>query len=206
MEVYDFYGWVKVGNIQEVKNRLKLHPGWLDLPNDHGWTPLHLAVRSSFGRKHQMIQFLLNAGPRSIDSRDHDGLTPFHLAVRHGYTSIAYLLMRANPRTGNIPDNYGFTPLHTAVQSGYAEIVAFLLRSECVDINSLTLGNETPLDLGITYPQWKAVQLLRSVGVQLACSSFLGSFLKPLTEDEILEGRFAIYFSSSLFLMLVDLI
>lgn len=71
---------------------IQVNPGWLDLPDDRGMTPLNIA--SKLGRD-DIMQLLLHKGANIESGDDETGRTPLHWAASAGNESAVQLLLDA---------------------------------------------------------------------------------------------------------------
>lgn len=80
---------------------------------DNATTPLHLAIRSNANA--EVITYVLENFPVSINTQDNHGLTPLHIAAFVNSPHLMYLIRAgANP---NAPDQTQETPLHWAMRT-----------------------------------------------------------------------------------------
>ena len=98
----------------------------IKMTDNHGWTPLHFAVRYA---NPAMVQALLNKGAKnSINQPLNNGWTPLHIAARHGTHEMVQELLKAGTTTSiNQPNNDGITPLHLAARYGSIQTIRCLL-------------------------------------------------------------------------------
>ena len=98
----------------------------INTTDNHGWTPLHFAVRYA---NPAMVQALLNKGAKnSINQPLNNGCTPLHIAARHGTHEMVQELLKAGTTTSiNQPNNDGITPLHLAARYGSIQTIRCLL-------------------------------------------------------------------------------
>jgi ankyrin repeat protein len=59
---------------------LEAYPGAIDVQDDHGMLPIHLAVKKHMGP--EFINLLLGANPDCVDVRNYDDLTPYQMAQK----------------------------------------------------------------------------------------------------------------------------
>ncbi|XP_034826916.1 NF-kappa-B inhibitor cactus [Maniola hyperantus] len=104
---------------------------WLDVPNDHGHTPLHLAAMSG---QATVTRMLVIAGA-SVASRDLTGETPLHKAVAGNYTECLRGLltpvtdrpMRKLSTVINQKNYKGQSCVHLAASAGRVELLQMLV-------------------------------------------------------------------------------
>eukprot|EP00009_Paramoeba_aestuarina_P002059 CAMPEP_0201513896 /NCGR_PEP_ID=MMETSP0161_2-20130828/5863_1 /ASSEMBLY_ACC=CAM_ASM_000251 /TAXON_ID=180227 /ORGANISM="Neoparamoeba aestuarina, Strain SoJaBio B1-5/56/2" /LENGTH=594 /DNA_ID=CAMNT_0047910285 /DNA_START=146 /DNA_END=1930 /DNA_ORIENTATION=+ len=134
------------------------------IPDGHGWTPLHWAARNGNTKTVGLLlefatsQACCNAvsmrssssGKRSIERNKEylvdvnavscNGFAPLHQAVRSGNLEVVEMLCQAGAKV-EMEGNRGVTPLSIAVREGKKEIVQELLKRGA-DPNQSTGGQE----------------------------------------------------------------
>jgi len=115
------HGDARDGNAALVAEDLKQNPAQINLPDDAGLTPLHLAASACHTN---VVTLLLNTGAK-IDCKSKDGATPLHLAAQEGYGDVVNLLL-TNGAPINPRDNQGRTPLKRAEEWHQDSIVQLL--------------------------------------------------------------------------------
>lgn len=105
----------------EIAQELLAHSANVDIPDNHGYTPLMLA---SIDNIVEMVMALL---PRTqaIDAKNKKGQTALMLAANE---VIAQLLIDEGHANVNLADSVGKTNLEYAAQLGNAKLVALLLQ------------------------------------------------------------------------------
>ena len=116
------------GDATAVAVDLAQNPADLNLPDDAGFTPLHLAAASCHTN---VVMLLLNKGA-DVDSRAKDGSTPLHLAAQEGCVDVVTLLLSKGAKI-NARDNQGRTPLRRAEQWHQDDIVQLLRQHGATD-------------------------------------------------------------------------
>lgn len=154
-----FLSSIKADDIASVSQTLRQEPYFVNLQDQIGKTPLHLAVENSFV---EMVRVLIANGAK-IDTADNDGNFPIDLAIAQCLTSngtyrenniqIATLLFESGIDV-NYMDNSGFSPLHHAAIMGDSEIMSFLLQKGA-DVNRKSLSGYTPLLWGLCANIWE---------------------------------------------------
>lgn len=113
--------YAKAGDAAHVAEELSAHPDQINLPDDAGLTPLHLAVLRC---RTNVVGLLLSKGA-DVNRKGQGGPTPLHLAAQEGCIDAAKMLLakgaKINPR-----DDQGRTPLVRAEQWHRDAIVQFL--------------------------------------------------------------------------------
>jgi len=110
------------GDAAQVAGDLAQNPGDLNLPDDAGLTPLHLAASSCHTN---VVVLLLDQGAQ-IDCPAKDGATPLHLAAQEGCAEGVDLLLARGAEL-NARDDRKRTPLVRAEQ-WHQDAVVQLLR------------------------------------------------------------------------------
>lgn len=91
-----FIDAVRNGPIQDVEGYLVVHPNFVDLPDNNGWTPLHYAASSG---NDSTIQLLLRCGSTALDFPDNFGWCPLFYAAWYGCDSTMTILKVAGTTT-----------------------------------------------------------------------------------------------------------
>ena len=99
------------GDAAQVAGDLAQNPGDLNLPDDAGLTPLHLAASACHTN---VVALLLDKGAK-IDCPAKDGATPLHLAAQEGCADAVNLLLDKGANV-NARDDQKRTPLVRAEQ------------------------------------------------------------------------------------------
>ena len=113
----------KSGDAAGVAEDLAQHPHDLNLPDDAGLTPLHLAAAQCHTN---VVALLLDKGA-DVNRKANGGATPLHLAAQEGCVGAVSMLL-AKGATINARDGQDRTPLSRAEQ-WHQEAVAALLRA-----------------------------------------------------------------------------
>ncbi|XP_061380809.1 uncharacterized protein LOC116774236 [Danaus plexippus] len=129
-----------------------------------------------------LIQITKRSGPftslrrgAGVNVQDDNGYTPLHHACLQGHKEIVSLLLNvgANPC---VVDKMGATALHLASWKGDAETVAMLLahNNPKVDVNQLTLDQETALIMAAQYGFVSVVAQLIAKGADVSIRNLKG--------------------------------
>ncbi|KAJ0175529.1 hypothetical protein K1T71_008688 [Dendrolimus kikuchii] len=166
---------------KSVGTLIRLCPdkAWLDVPNDYGHTPLHLAVMS---RNPIVTRMLVIAGV-SLGVRDRLGETPLHKAtVIRDSECIKALLTPVPEKPRKLSSvleekNYrGQACVHIAASAGHVETLQSLVYYGA-DINSAeNLAGWTPLHIAARRGDVRMVQYLseRCSGVTVRARDYAG--------------------------------
>jgi cytohesin len=114
--------YAKSGDATSLAEELAVHPDALNLPDDAGLTPLHLAAAHC---RTNVVSLLLEKGA-DIDRKAKGGTTPLHMAAQEGCAEAVTLLL-AKGAAVNARDDERRTPLKRA-QQWHQDAVAALLR------------------------------------------------------------------------------
>jgi ankyrin repeat protein len=113
--------YAKAGDAVHVDQDLSKNPGDLNLPDDAGLTPLHLAVLHCHTN---VVMLLLDRGAK-VNRQAKDEATPLHLAAQEGCAGAVKVLLAKGAKV-NARDDQGRTPLKRAGlwhQSAVAELL-----------------------------------------------------------------------------------
>lgn len=114
--------YAKTGDVAAVAADLAEYPGDLNLPDDAGLTPLHLAALHC----HTNVMALLLSKGADINRKAKDEITPLHVAAQEGCADAVSLMLEKGAEI-NARDSQGRTPLKRA-ELWHQNAVAELLR------------------------------------------------------------------------------
>lgn len=97
------------GDLAGVAAEVARDPRLVNLPEDYGQTPLHLAAQNCHSN---VVAFLLSHNA-TVDARGSDNETPLHLAAQEGCIDVVTLLLNGHAAI-NAKDKEGRTPLKRA--------------------------------------------------------------------------------------------
>jgi ankyrin repeat protein len=153
-------GAAQSGNLSRVLALLDARPDLLNMPDEEGWTALHLA--SYFGHEEVVRALLARGAEVHFSSLNTMRNQPLHAAVAGRHAGIARQLLDAGADP-NVTQVGGWTPLHAAAQNGQRELVELLLaRGAAQDVRSE--GEMTPLALALEKNHQEVADLLRARG------------------------------------------
>ena len=115
------HSYAKAGDVEHVAEELAKDPHVLNLPDDSGFTPLHLAAARC---RTNVVEFLLEKGA-DVERKSKDGSRPLHLAAQEGCTNVVTMLLARKAKI-NARDDQGRTPLKRAADWGQNSTVEFL--------------------------------------------------------------------------------
>jgi len=133
---------VITGNVAIIQRLL--HSGACpSLPDRHGNTAVHLAVRSSsLDALHTLLE--CQSSTKAIHRYNYNGFTPLHLAVFRRDVKMVSLLVAKGADFNCLDGTSGRTPLFHAVLNGQDDIVAKLI-SLGASVNLPNFAGITPL-------------------------------------------------------------
>jgi ankyrin repeat protein len=114
--------YAEAGDAAQVAADLATNSSDLNLPDDAGLTPLHLAAAHCHTN---VIALLLKKGA-SVNKKGRGGATPLHLAAQEGCVDAVTLLLAGRAKI-NARDDAGRTPLKRA-EEWHQDAVVQLLR------------------------------------------------------------------------------
>jgi ankyrin repeat protein len=109
------------GDAAGVTAELTKSPDEVNLPEDDGLTPLHLAAENC----HTNVVVLLLKRGAKVNIQANDNETPLHLAAQEGCADVVEILL-INGAKVNARDKQGRTPLDRAQQWHQTNIVKLL--------------------------------------------------------------------------------
>jgi ankyrin repeat protein len=112
------------GDANGVTTELAKSPDDLNLPEDGGLTPLHLAAENC----HSNVVALLLAKGAKLNIRASDDETPLHLAAQQGCADVVKMLL-AKGANRDLQDKQGRTPLVRAQQWHQTNVFILLDQS-----------------------------------------------------------------------------
>jgi len=114
--------YAKSGDAASVAAELAAHPDELNLTDDLGQPPLHIAAAQC---RTNVVALLLAKGA-ALDSKATGGATPLHLAAQEGCADAVTMLLAKDAKV-NERDDQARTPL-TRAKQWHRDAIAELLR------------------------------------------------------------------------------
>ena len=155
----DFAKAAKFDNANEVKSLLKkgINPNTVDA---NGNPMLILAIRD---KSSNVIDVLLGDQNIDVDLSNKSGETPLMMASIDGNLPLVKTLVIGHKAQ---LDHIGWTPLHYACAKGHLEVAEFLITNGAI-VDSMSLGNTTPLMMAVQSGNEQLVKLLLDKGADL---------------------------------------
>ena len=152
VQIADFAKAAKFDDASEVKSLLKkgVNPNTVDA---NGSPMLVLATRE---RSLKVIDVLLGDQNIDVDLSDKNGETPLMMASIDGNLPLVKTLVIDHKAQ---LDHIGWTPLHYACAKGQLEVAQFLITNGAI-VDSMSLGNTTPLMMAVQSGNEKLIKLL----------------------------------------------
>ena len=158
-QVADFAKAAKFDNVSEVNLLLKkgINPNTVDA---NGNPMLILAIRD---KSTNVIDALLKDKRIDVDLSNKSGETPLMMASIEGNLPLVKTLVLGHKAQ---LDHIGWTPLHYACAKGHLEVAQFLVANGAI-IDSLSVGNTTPLMMAVHSGNEQLVKFLLDKGADL---------------------------------------
>ena len=152
VQIADFAKAAKSDDASEVKSLLKkgVNPNTVDA---NGSPMLVLATRE---KSLKVIDLLLGDQNIDVDLSDKNGETPLMMASIDGNLPLVKTLVINHKAQ---LDHIGWTPLHYACAKGQLEVAQFLIANGAI-VDSMSLGNTTPLMMAVQSGNEKLIKLL----------------------------------------------
>jgi ankyrin repeat protein len=159
VQVAEFAKAVKFDDASEVKSLLKkgVNPNIVDT---NGSPMLVLAIRE---KSTKVIDVLLGDKDIDVDLSDKNGETPLMMASIEGNLPLVKTLVMGYKAQ---LDHIGWTPLHYACAKGQLEVALVLVANGAI-VDSMSLGNTTPLMMAVQSGNEQLVKLLLDKGADL---------------------------------------
>jgi len=155
----DFAKAAKFDDVSLVKSLLSngVNPNSVDA---NGNPMLFLAIKE---RSTGVIDLLLKDPKIDVDLSNKNGETPLMIASIDGNLPLVKTLVLQNKA---LLDHISWTPLHYACAKGHFEVAQFLIANGAT-VDSMNLGNTTPLMMAVQSGNEKLVKLLLDKGADL---------------------------------------
>jgi len=158
-QITDFAKAAKFDDVPAVKSLLSkgVNPNTVDA---NGNPMLILAIKD---RSSNVIDVLLQNPKIDVDLSNKSGETPLMIASIEGNLPLVKTLVLQNKA---LIDHISWTPLHYACAKGHLEVTQFLIANGAT-VDSLSLGNTTPLMMAVQSGNEQLVKLLLDKGADL---------------------------------------
>ena len=158
-QITDFAKAAKFDNVSEVKSLLSkgVNPNAID---PYGNPMLILAIKD---KSNQVIDLLLQNPKIDVDLSNKSGETPLMIASIEGNLPLVKTLVLKHKA---LLDHISWTPLHYACARGHLDVAQFLIANGAT-VDSLSLGNTTPLMMAVQSGNELLVKLLLDKGADL---------------------------------------
>lgn len=158
-QITDFAKAAKFDNVSEVSLLLKkgVNPNTVDA---NGNPMLILAIRDN---STNVIDLLLSNKNIDVDLSNKSGETPLMMASIDGNLPLVKTLVLGHKAQ---LDHIGWTPLHYACAKGHLEVAQFLVANGAI-VDSLSVGNTTPLMMAVQSGNEQLVKFLLDKGADL---------------------------------------
>ena len=158
-QIADFAKAAKFDDVTLVKSLLSkgVNPNSVDA---NGNPMLILAIKD---RSNNVIELLLKDPKIDVDLSNKSGETPLMIASIDGNLPLAKTLVLQNKA---LLDHISWTPLHYACAKGHLDVAQFLIANGAT-VDSMSLGNTTPLMMAVQSGNEQLVKLLLDKGADL---------------------------------------
>jgi uncharacterized protein len=158
-QITDFAKAAKFDDVSTVKSLLAkgVNPNTVDA---NGNPMLILAIKD---RSTNVIDLLLGNPKIDVDLSNKSGETPLMIASIEGNLPLVKTLVLQNKA---LIDHISWTPLHYACAKGHLEVAQFLIANGAI-VDSMSLGNTTPLMMAVQSGNEQLVKLLLDKGADL---------------------------------------
>lgn len=165
-QITDFTKAAKFNDVATVKSLISkgVSPNTTDPKGD---PMLNLAVKD---RSDDVINLLIANKSTDVDLSNKLGETPLMLAAIDGNLPVVKALVEK--RNAQI-DHIGWTPLHYACAKGQLEVAKYLISKGAI-IDSLSVGDNTPLIMAVQSGNEGLVALLLSKGADIRLKNSQG--------------------------------
>ena len=157
----DIHEAVKMKDIQGVQALLKEHPDFINLQDESGRTPLHIAAEAV---NFEIVKLLVENGAE-VNAKDNSQQIPLHLTAFHGNQEIADYFISEGADVNGL-DIRAFSPLHYAIALRKLDVAASLVESGS-DVNAKNSYGQSPFDQSVQFGFKELVNLMLEHGATL---------------------------------------
>ena len=130
------------GHLNLSRILINKHNVDVQLPNNHGWTPVHyFAQKGSYG----LVKTVADMG-LDINIKTNNGKNCLHIATEKGHLSLCRMLISKHNFDVQLPDNDGWTAVHFFAQKGSYELVK-AVADMGIDLNVKTNDGQNCLHI-----------------------------------------------------------
>ncbi|XP_034190920.1 nuclear factor NF-kappa-B family member relish isoform X1 [Osmia lignaria lignaria] len=144
-------------NLPEVTKALLMLGADPNRIDEHGFSPLHAAVRIPEGGA--CVDALLSEKTVNIELPNDAGWRALHLAAEAGSYDAVCFLVQAGANVNDTEMSYGRTALHIAVEGGHKNIVEYLLKKTNISVNKRNFSGNTALHTAVVHSGARAKEL-----------------------------------------------
>lgn len=166
VQIADFAKAAKFNDIVTV-NSLLLKGVSPNTTDPRGEPMLNLAIKE---RSNDVIALLIANKATDVDLSNKYGETPLMIASIDGNLPVVKMLVEQ--RKARI-DHIGWTPLHYASAKGHLDVAQYLLANGAI-VDSLSLGDTTPLMMAVQSGNEPLIKLLLDKGADLQIRNSVG--------------------------------
>jgi hypothetical protein len=158
-QISDFTNAAKFDNVTQAQSLLAkgVNPNTVDA---NGNPMLILAIKD---QSTKVIDLLLSDPNIDVDLSNKSGETPLMIAAIQGNLPLVKTLVLKNKA---LIDHISWTPLHYACARGHLDVAQFLIANGAI-VDSMSLGNTTPLMMAVQSSNEQLVKLLLDNGADL---------------------------------------
>ncbi len=138
----------------------------------------HFAVYSG---QLELVEFLAQKAPESMEEKDRTGKTPAHYAASSGQLDVLEILNAKVPKSMKVKSSYKKTPAHYAASSGQLEVVQLLAEKTPKSMKAKDKHGNTPAHLAAISSEWEIVK-------------FLGQQSPELMKEKNIDGNTPVHY------------
>jgi ankyrin repeat protein len=135
----------------------------VNVQNNCGETPLHIASRGNGKDQLEMFKILIEQHHANISVKDKNGDTPLHLVAQYGSLGLVEYLITQTNIDVKVLNNDGKTPLHCAAKmfgKDQLEVFKTLFEQHRANMSVKDQNGDTPFHLAAQFGSFKLVEFL----------------------------------------------
>lgn len=152
---------VKKNHIQAVQELLSMHPDYVNLKDESGRTPLHIAAEAG---NFEVVKLLVENGAE-VNAADNNQQIPLHLTAFHGNRDIAIYLISKGADVNRL-DIRAFNPLHYALALRKLDVAELLITSGS-DVNAKNSYGQSAFNQAVDFGLKELVNLMLEHGANI---------------------------------------